>query len=698
MPSKTLSSNKGLFCPALVRSDLIRFWPLWALYAAGWTLAMPVVQFVCLFSMYPYWDDPMVKLRNAVQMALEMASGEGIAPAVTAIFGCLFAMALFSYLTSNRSTGFFHGLPVRREGLFLTHYLTGIGIFTAINALIALITAGIFAAAGVAEMWVIGLWFLSITGQMVFFFSFAVFCAVFAGSILAIPAFYGVLNLLAFGVHEMLFMLARLFFFGWSSGGDVYPLVEWLTPIWKLISTVNYTSNYDNAGNFLNYSFTGLWVVGAYAAAGVVLAALGLAVYRRRKSESAGDVVAITWAKPIFRYGVGLCTGLLFGQGLYAILWESFNDGESAAAMAVCMILTGLVGYFGAEMLLQKSFRVLKKAWKGGVALAAALVLVCASYALDFFGVESYVPEIDRVESMYFNIGYYGGDAGGNTTDPELMEAAMAVHRALLQEERESKSNPTGYAETAADSGYWPNYFSVHYYLKDGTTCFRNYFSRVDYAGELEEGSALSLMKELAKDPKAQRLGVSTLTDPNVHFISAELELYEKNGNGQYSDYMVTGYSFSADEAQLLADALLRDVDAGHAGVNAFDSDAWEAETYANGLCFYYQKKNTPREDDYNGNTYYFSIHYTELLAVLEELGLKEDLVLREEMSRWEEENQRSEGENSSPQTPEESSEAIIGGADSPVVAELADPAQADSNNTVTPEPADPNTTVTPEG
>lgn len=698
MPSKTLSSNKGLFCPALVRSDLIRFWPLWALYAAGWTLAMPVVQFVCLFSMYPYWDDPTVKLRNAVQMALEMASGEGIAPAVTAIFGCLFAMALFSYLTSNRSTGFFHGLPVRREGLFLTHYLTGIGIFTAINALIALITAGIFAAAGVAEMWVIGLWFLSITGQMVFFFSFAVFCAVFAGSILAIPAFYGVLNLLAFGVHEMLFMLARLFFFGWSSGGDVYPLVEWLTPIWKLISTVNYTSNYDNAGNFLNYSFTGLWVVGVYAAAGVVLAALGLAVYRRRKSESAGDVVAITWAKPIFRYGVGLCTGLLFGQGLYAILWESFNDGESAAAMAVCMILTGLVGYFGAEMLLQKSFRVLKKAWKGGVALAAALVLVCASYALDFFGVESYVPQIDQVENMYFNIGYYGGDAGGNTTDPELMEAAMAVHRALLQEERESKSSPTGYAETAADSGYWPNYFSVHYYLKDGTTCFRNYFSRVDYAGELEEGSALSLMKELAKDPKVQRLSVSTLTDPNVQFLSAELELYEKNEDGQYSDYMVTGYSFSADEAQLLADALLRDVDAGHAGVNAFDSDAWEAETYVNGLCFYYQKKNTPREDDYNSNTYYFSIHYTELLAVLEELGLKGDLVLREEMSRWEEENQRSEGENSSPQTPEESSEAIIGGADSPVVAELADPAQADSNNTVTPEPADPNTTVTPEG
>lgn len=688
MPSKTLSSNKGLFCPALVRSDLIRFWPLWVLYAAVWTIAMPVIQFVCLFSMYPYWDDPTVKLRNAVQMALEMASGEGIAPAVTAIFGCLIAMALFSYLTSNRSTGFFHGLPVRREGLFLTHYLTGIGIFTAINALIALITAGIFAAAGVAEMWVIGLWFLSITGQMVFFFSFAVFCAVFAGSILAIPAFYGVLNLLALGVHEMLFMLARLFFFGWSSGGDVYPIVKWLTPIWKLISTANYTSNYDNAGNFLNFNVTGFWVVGVYAAVGVVLAALGLAVYRRRKSESAGDVVAITWAKPIFRYGVGLCAGLLFGQGLYAILWESFNDGESAAAMAVCMILTGLVGYFGAEMLLQKSFRVLKKAWKGGVALSAALVLICASYALDFFGVESYIPEIDRVESMYFNIGYYGGDTGGNTTDPELMEAAMAVQRALIQEERESKSNPTGYAETA-EGGMYRMHFSIHYYLKDGTVCFRNYYNRVYYAGALEEGSALSLMAELAKDPKVQRLSVGILTDPDVQITSADLELYRKSENSQYGDYTVTSDYLSTDEAQLLADALLRDVDAGHAGVNAFDPAAWEAETYVNALQFYYQKKNTPGEDYYNSNTYYFSIHYTELLAVLEELGLKEDLVLGDEMARWEEENQRGEGENSSPQTPEESSAAIIGGADGPtgiVVAELADPAQADPNNTVTPE------------
>ena len=42
------------------------------------------------------------------------------------VFGILSAMAVFSYLYNSRSVGLFHALPVRREGLFLTNYLSGL--------------------------------------------------------------------------------------------------------------------------------------------------------------------------------------------------------------------------------------------------------------------------------------------------------------------------------------------------------------------------------------------------------------------------------------------------------------------------------------------------------------------------------------------------------------------------------------------
>ena len=53
-----------------------------------------------------------------------------------------------------------------------------------------------------------------------------------------------------------------------------------------------------------------------YAAAGIVFAVLAYAAYRRRRSESAGDIVSVRWAKVLFRYGVALTAALTIGQGL----------------------------------------------------------------------------------------------------------------------------------------------------------------------------------------------------------------------------------------------------------------------------------------------------------------------------------------------------------------------------------------------
>ena len=70
------------------------------------------------------------------------------------------------------------------------------------------------------------------------------------------------------------------------------------------------------------------WLIAAYAAAGAALLGLAWLLYRRRRSESAGDVVAVGWMKPVFRYGCAVYAAILGGRLLYALLWDSFQSGR----------------------------------------------------------------------------------------------------------------------------------------------------------------------------------------------------------------------------------------------------------------------------------------------------------------------------------------------------------------------------------
>lgn len=615
MRSKT-SSFKGLFSPALFRNDLSRFWPLWALYSAAWLLAMPAVQLLELFGRNRQWMDPATLHTNALDEVTGMASSGALI--VSVAFGCLVAMALFSYLTNARAVSFAHALPARREGLFLTHYISGAAVFLTVHTVTALLTMAVWATAGVREMWLIGVWFLSATGQMLLFYGFAVFCAMFAGQMLAIPVFYGVLNVLVYGLTYLFQSLCQLLFYGWSNSDIPMPVV-WLTPVYKLSKIFQNPWIYDKLGNWSGTDWGGLYsslgAVGIYALAGAALTAAALLVYRRRRSEATGDTVAIGWARPIFRYGVGVCAALSFGELLYTILRDAVGGYGGGAAsvpgLAVCMVALGLVGYFAAEMLLQKSFRVLKRSWKGGAVLAAVLVLVCAGFSVDLLGIEKYVPGTDDVQSLNFSI--YGVNyINGNITDPETIGRFLSLHQALVEEKPENDWN----SENSSYTG-----LRLDYTLKNGKKLSRYYNFTYVSGDALEDGSVLSQMAALMSDPVVRRADLSAqfLNDVD-RLTAAEITLYpaQPDGRGQT-------LNFDADTAQTLLDALEKDIDAGHLGADALDQDAWYANTYSNCLTFYYRVKPDPAypyRDDSASFDLQFSKHDTFLLSALENAGV----------------------------------------------------------------------------
>ena len=140
MQSKTLSSEQRAL-PALsatlFRKNLARFWPLWLTYTVIWALVVPVDLFLQLQSSHRYADTLPGELEMSQYILGRTFS---IAPVMALIFGCLMAMALFSYLCTPRSVGFLHTLPIRRGGLFWTNYLSGLFMFFSAHAVIALLT------------------------------------------------------------------------------------------------------------------------------------------------------------------------------------------------------------------------------------------------------------------------------------------------------------------------------------------------------------------------------------------------------------------------------------------------------------------------------------------------------------------------------------------------------------------------------
>ena len=71
-------------------------------------------------------------------------------------------------------------------------------------------------------------------------------------------------------------------------------------------------------------------------------------------------------------------TAVALGQFLYYFLFGQYRSSgsDSLPGTILCMAAAGLVGYFAAEMLIKKSFRVFRAGAKGAAIVAGVLVLL----------------------------------------------------------------------------------------------------------------------------------------------------------------------------------------------------------------------------------------------------------------------------------------------------------------------------------
>lgn len=623
-----------LFYPALWKKNMVRFWPIWAFYSLCVLFALPL-------NLLSNGDSTISQIPYALYFAdvlvLETIGPVGIFMA--AGFGILAAMAVFSYLYNNRSVALFHALPVRREGLFLTNYLSGLSFLLLPTLVTFLLTILAELAAGYLNLGALCMWLTMQILLTLFFYSFAVFCAMFTGHILALPVFYGILNLLAVVMMVLVNETLRSFVYGFDSVELLERVATWLSPTFLLVQRLWVDTQWNLTGDAVEQAvFHGLGYGIVYALAGVALAAVALAIYRRRDLEGAGDVVTVRWVRPVFKYGVAFCSGLSGGL----ILYNNFlvrTQPRGAWSLLIFMILCGAIGYFAAEMLLQKNFRVFSGSWKGCVAFALCLIILTGGMELDVTGYERRVPgsvagvHLGRVSSAPRDDGY-----GGNiqTSNPELIEAVRQLHLAIIRERdlhssADYANDPFQSEERILPGRSVPIRVDVmtltscylSYELPSGRMMSRDYTLVVTEEDLRNPDSAAAQLQALLNRPEVVLESYFRYVEQNeMQLLSASVELLDTE-TGRYDIYPVP----TAYRERLLA-AIKADMEAGRLGRRYLLEDEDRLENcYHTDLTLEYK---IPMRGQYYGESGYNQIitlqtTAVETLAVLREAGVLDD-------------------------------------------------------------------------
>ena len=574
---QTMLSATSFFNKTLFKKNLQRFWPLWLGYSLIWFFILPLIQLTELLYGYMNAED----LISVSRTILEMSAFGGLVMAL--IFGLLFAMAEFSYLTNGRATQGLHALSARRETFFFTNYLSG--LFCQISTLLAtfLLLGFITLLGSTFDASVLVRGFVICSLYTVFFYSFAVFCMMFSGQALAAPVFYGIFNALSITMETLIRTFSGSFLYGYADTlNEMY--TDFLCPVWMFVEHVNVKSIREVQPVFVpstgvtetqhvvvGFELEGFGLIVIYALAGIVLALLALAVYRRRASEETGTTVAIPWARPIFKYGVAVCAALSLGQLVYYMLFGNYISYRRLflPGMICCMIFAGLLGFFAAEMLLKKRFNVFRSSLGGAVATASVLVLIGVGMSLDLTGYETYIPDADDVERVYVSFYSDGVDFYEDIYSDESIDALLAAHAAIIAEKDRQLAfmENNDYAhinDDALDESYY--HFSVRYYLENGREVRRNYNGGRIFRDDLSDpnsfASAITEFINTKESSYARVLGRNLEREHIKDFTITGGNVEAWYGNTTYNEL---DRELNAEQARAVYDALLLDYELGNA-------------------------------------------------------------------------------------------------------------------------------------
>lgn len=393
--------------------------------------------------------------------------------------------------------------------------------------------------------------------------------------------------------------------------------------------------------------------------------------------ESAGDVVSVGVVRPVFKYGFALCAGLFFGYWLYAIFGL-----EAPGGLTGSLIIWTAIGYFAAQMLLKKSFRVWK-AWKGCVALVAVVTLGITVLRLDLMDFAGRVPHPEDVMRVSVDgRGSYPYDDGRSfaveTEDRALIHKTLDLHTALVQEHNSPWTGAYDHSENIR--------LHVTYELANGSRMSRSYGVNVPLESPLAQTAEAFYCDPALADLAygLDEIDPQTLLNAELSTLWSTQNQHNTNWNFYGQDFSTTPYLTRQAALLALYDAVRQDFDEGNLGKRYFNNlDAQrQTNTYTADLTLYWTDPDYLKGLDtesvsedapytyHNATSITLTPQAENTLQVLKELGvLNDDHTLRLYQEIVDEEERTKLIYGGAPEInldPNSASLAIIGGADGP--------------------------------
>jgi len=484
------------------------------------------------------------------------------------IFSIITAIAMFGYLHKLKAAGFVSSLPISRLGLYITNWLSGLTIMLAPTLLIGVLYGALLIGQPLPPVHFL-IWLGILIAVHIFFFSMAVFTAFLTGKPVMQAFLFAFINIVFVSLLGMGYLIADLWVFGYAGGfPQELPIpVALLTPIYM---TWNMIYNFGQSGGPFSLLSILSWV--AYPVYTALFMFFGYRLYRRRRIESAGDIILHKPVQSTFKYLIGLFTGALLGFAFTMIISSGNNFSMSGfvICLTVSVIAFGALGCLFTEMLIRKRIRVWKTAYKSMLFFAAGIVAIAFFIHFDGTGYERRVPDPDNVaavsfstirpnvdNSVLFNDDWESGAALSRSghgwsllgscycdkclierrefvwteeivdeikqrtfdyfESPEAITAATNLHRAIVSDKR--------YLEVRSinQSGSAGQRYFLTYKMKNGRIISRQYILPDDLLSTLD---AADYMLALSGQPEAVNKRNRFTTIPDTAVLRADATLY----------------------------------------------------------------------------------------------------------------------------------------------------------------------------
>lgn len=468
----------------LVKDNAARFWPLWLAFLGAWVLGLLLPLAVL---------SPQTPASGSEQLFASAWAAEYAASLLGTAAASVVAVSLvFEYLFSPTSAQFHGSLPLKRGALFASSYLGGLLPLVVVELIVAVVLVVMTALMPQIGMGNVLCW-LGLTLAFTFVsYNMACLCAQLTGSKAMASWLFILGNLLIVTVEEILRVMAETMLVGTTLMTGV-PATLWTSPLGGLFYYVIQPE--ESFGQGLVLDTQSALILAAYLLAAVIFLAAALLLNKRRSLEQAGNTAAYAGVRVVFKYVIGACAAVAVGFiALFCMLVDGgqYISNAQAGIMTVFMILGGFAGVFFAELALNKSTRVIGKAWRGGLAVAVLCVAFTGCCTFDVFNIRGFVPQVSQVKQVAVEFNNINGDV--ILSSDESIAELTRIHSELLELPDEAIN---GASTTDGVVGY--SYVVFTYTLEDGRVVSRNYELCYPEGGSPALTESQEILNELAE-------------------------------------------------------------------------------------------------------------------------------------------------------------------------------------------------------